>query len=128
MAVLRDCRLQVRDSPLYYIIQAKIQQAKGSNEEAVNTLTTAMKLPGVKQAGSHRHRPDSTVSHALQSRLPLPPRRRARSRSRWLSACPCILIWLRRTGSSVARHAPLYHCIPRMTRDRARPTRSSKTR
>ena len=41
----------MRDSPLYYILQARIQAAKGSNEESVTTLLAAMKLPGVKQAG-----------------------------------------------------------------------------
>ena len=41
---------EVRDSPTYHLINAKIQQAEGNIEGSIKTLAKAWKLPGVKRA------------------------------------------------------------------------------
>lgn len=40
---------QVREAPLYHLIQARIQQAEGKLEESIKTLNNAMKLPGIRK-------------------------------------------------------------------------------
>jgi len=42
---------EVKDSPIYYIIRAKIQKKQNNLNEAMETLSVAMNLPGMKRAG-----------------------------------------------------------------------------
>jgi tetratricopeptide repeat protein 21B len=41
---------EVRDSPLYHLIKARVHEQLGENEEALKMLESAMLLPGVKLA------------------------------------------------------------------------------
>lgn len=46
---------QVREAPLYHLIQARIQQAEGKTEESIKTLGNAMRLPGVRKGTGWLH-------------------------------------------------------------------------
>lgn len=46
----RDYNFEVREYPMYYLIQAKIEQAEERYEASIKTLLKAYKIPGVKQA------------------------------------------------------------------------------
>ena len=43
---------ELRESPMYFLIQARIQQMEGKKEESARTLNSAMKLPGVRRAAA----------------------------------------------------------------------------
>ncbi len=42
---------EVRDSPLYHLIKARVHEQLGENEESLKLLEAALKLPGVKPDG-----------------------------------------------------------------------------
>ena len=42
---------EVKDSPIYHIIKAKTQKKQKQYDEALNTLTIAMNLRGMKRSG-----------------------------------------------------------------------------
>eukprot|EP00003_Mantamonas_plastica_P021293 TRINITY_DN3441_c0_g2_i6.p1 TRINITY_DN3441_c0_g2~~TRINITY_DN3441_c0_g2_i6.p1 ORF type:complete len:1340 (-),score=495.80 TRINITY_DN3441_c0_g2_i6:48-3578(-) len=45
---------EVRESPLYHLITAKVNEKVGNSEESLRVLEAAMKLPGVKDPGSSK--------------------------------------------------------------------------
>ena len=63
--ILFPIDLQVREAPLYHLIQARIQQAEGKTEESIKTLGNAMRLPGVRKGTGWLHPTpaNSTVYH-----------------------------------------------------------------
>lgn len=44
--------IQIRDHPLYHLINAQAKKKTGELTEAIQTLQMAMSLPGVRRAGS----------------------------------------------------------------------------
>jgi tetratricopeptide repeat protein 21B len=49
LSTARDYNFEVREYPMYYLIQSKIQQAEGDYEASIKTLSKAYKLPGVQK-------------------------------------------------------------------------------
>lgn len=50
--VMTSCLFQIREHPLYHLIQAQAKKKMGELAEAIQTLQMAMSLPGVRRAGS----------------------------------------------------------------------------
>lgn len=115
---------QVREAPQYHLIQARIQQAEGKHDEAIKTLNTAMKLPGIRKGtGSlcmqifdivvslcqhHFLISDATPNFtwfttAYLQRLPR--RRKVADQSHPPIAWPCMWTWRRRTTAQARRYS-----------------------
>lgn len=66
---------EVRESPIFHLIQAQIEQADGKLEDAIRTLAKAMKLPGIRRAAmagtTKRNKRPATLSERVSIYLEL---------------------------------------------------------
>lgn len=56
---------EVKDSPIYYLIKARIHEQLGENDEALRTLESVMQLPGVKSSNSQANKKKGTSSQSV---------------------------------------------------------------
>jgi tetratricopeptide repeat protein 21B len=57
---------EIKESPFYLLIKARVHEELGENEEALKLIETAMELPGVKSVPLSEKKRSQNFSHRAQ--------------------------------------------------------------